>query len=194
MKRDQCFQILAALLPHDIVVSTYTSAFEWIALRKHPLNYLCVGAMGLASSHALGLALALPERRIVVLDGDGSLLMNLGSLVSIAAAAPRNLVHFVSQNGSYEANGGHPIPGLGQLDFAGMARSAGYRRVEAFSGLEEFKRNIPEVLEAEGPVFVNLHLEPGDTLPVPDYPYVHSEVVRNEFAAGLKAIRRASNP
>jgi len=185
MKRDACFRVLAELLPSDIVVATYTSAFEWIAIRPHPLNYVCVGAMGLASSHALGLALALPDRRIVVLDGDGSLLMNLGSLVSIAAAAPRNLVHFVSQNGSYEANGGHPIPGLSQVDFAGMAKCAGYRRTESFSELEDFRRAMPSVLQAQGPVFVNLHLEPGDTLPLADYDYIHGAHARREFAAGL---------
>jgi len=185
MKRDACFRVLAALLPSDIVVATYTSAFEWIAIRPHPLNYVCVGAMGLASSHALGLALALPQRRVVVLDGDGSLLMNLGSLVSIAAAAPRNLIHFVSQNGSYAANGGHPIPGAGQVDFAGMAKSAGYRQAESFSELEDFRRAMPHVLQAEGPVFVNLHLEHGDTPPVADYGYIHGARARQDFAAAL---------
>ncbi|UUZ72788.1 thiamine pyrophosphate-dependent enzyme [Polaromonas sp. P1(28)-8] len=108
MKRDACFRILADLLPDDIVVSTYTSAFEFTAIRPHPLNYVSIGAMGLASSHGLGLALAMPERRIVVLDGDGSLLMNLGTLVTVASAAPRRFVHFVCRNGSYEANGGTP--------------------------------------------------------------------------------------
>jgi len=106
MRRDDC---LKALLPHvadDVVVSVYSTAFDWIRVRRdHPLNYNSVGAMGLASSHGLGLALARPDRRVVVLDGDGSLLMNLGSLVTIANAAPANLYHFVSQNGSYEANG-----------------------------------------------------------------------------------------
>ena len=185
MKRDACFRILAELLPSDIVVSTYTSAFEWLAIRPHPLNYVSVGAMGLASSHALGLALALPHRRIVVLDGDGSLLMNLGSLVTVAAAAPPNLVYFVSQNGSYEANGGHPIPGLAQVDFAGMARSAGYRVTESYSQLEDFRQAMPRVLQAQGPVFVNLHLEPGEVSPVADYEHIHGAKARHEFAAAL---------
>ena len=66
--------------------------------------------MGLASSHGLGLALAQPSRRVIVLDGDGSLLMNLGTLVTIGKVAPQNLCHLVFQNGTYEANGGHPIP------------------------------------------------------------------------------------
>ena len=66
--------------------------------------------MGLASSHALGLALGRPDKRVIVLDGDGSLLMNLGTLVTAAAAPPKNFYHFVCENGTYEANGGHPIP------------------------------------------------------------------------------------
>ena len=66
--------------------------------------------MGLDSSHGLGLALGRPDKRVIVLQGDGSLLMNLGSLVTIAAVAPKNLVHLVAQNDTYEANGSQPIP------------------------------------------------------------------------------------
>lgn len=185
MKRDACFRLLADLLPHDIVVSTYSSAFEWLAIRPHPLNYVAIGAMGLASSHALGLALAMPERRIVVLDGDGSLLMNLGTLVTITAAAPKNLIHFVSRNGSYEANGGHPIPAQGVLDFSGMARSAGYRHTESFSTLPAFAARAGSLLSAPGPTFVELHLEASDSSPVPDYEHIHGERARRDFALAL---------
>src|SRR5690606_27955926 len=111
-----------------IVVAAYTAAFDWIALRPSPFNYIASGAMGLTSSHALGFAIGMPERRIILLDGDGSLLMNLGALVTIADAEPKNLVHFLCRNGTYEANGSHPIPGRGRVDFAGMARAAGYPR------------------------------------------------------------------
>ena len=119
MKRNECLEILAYQLSDDtIVVVVYTTAFDWIKIRPIPLNYIFTGAMGLASSHALGLAIGMPERRVVVLDGDGSLLMNMGSLVTIAAEAPKNLIHFVAGNGTYEANGGHAIPGGGRADFA----------------------------------------------------------------------------
>ncbi len=186
MKRDACFHILADMLPDDIVVSTYTSAFEFTAIRPHPLNYVSIGAMGLASSHGLGLALAMPERRIVVLDGDGSLLMNLGTLVTVAYAAPRRFVHFVCRNGSYEANGGHPIPGRATIDFAGFARSAGYAQAHSFSDIETFRQAAQALLDAQGPVFVELHLEPGDTVPVADYGYIHGEEARAGFAAALR--------
>ena len=108
MKRDQALQILAEHMGDTIVVPVFQSAFDWMNIRPHPLNYLCVGAMGQASSHALGLALAMPNEKIVVLDGDGSLLMNLGSLVTIGSRRPKNLTHFVSHNGIYEVNGRYP--------------------------------------------------------------------------------------
>ena len=101
MRRDECLRVLAAHVPDDVVVACYSTAFDWMTIRPHPLNYTSVGAMGLASSHALGLALGRPDRRVVVLDGDGSLLMNLGSLVTSAGVAPANLYHFVSINGVY---------------------------------------------------------------------------------------------
>ena len=93
-------RVLARHITDEIVVATYSSAFEWLELGERSLNYFSVGAMGLDSSHALGLALGRPDRRVICLQGDGSLLMNLGALVTIAAAAPKNLVHFVVQNGT----------------------------------------------------------------------------------------------
>ena len=94
----------------------------------------------------LGLALANPEREVIVFDGDGSLLMNLGSLVTVANAAPRNFHHFVFENGVYEVNGAHPIPGQNQVDFAAMARAAGYRHVEIFSELTDFEAGVGDFL------------------------------------------------
>jgi len=70
--------------------------------------------------HALGLALGRPDKRVVVLDGDGSLLMNLGTLVTIAHAAPKNLVHCLCQNGTCETNGAVHIPGAGKVSFTGL--------------------------------------------------------------------------
>ena len=168
MKRDECLRVLAKHVPEDIVVAVYSTAFDWAKIRPHRLNYFYVGAMGLASSHALGLALGRPDRRIVVLDGDGSLLMNLGSLVTVANVAPRNLIHFVCENGTYEANGAHPIPGQGVVSFAGLARAAGYARVYEISDIEVFAASIAEILTGPGPVFVALRLVPGQKI-VPDF-------------------------
>ena len=189
MKRDEALRVLAQHVPNDIVVGAYSTAFDWIAIRPgHPLNYMSVGAMGLASSHGLGLALACPERKVIVLDGDGSLLMNLGSLVTIANAAPRNLVHFVNENGSYEANGGHPIPGRGTLSFAGLARSAGYRNVHEFSDLATFRAQIADVLKAEGPIFVDMKVVAGAEVPQ-DYGALYAPATRVAFRQAINAPR-----
>jgi sulfopyruvate decarboxylase subunit beta len=152
MKRDECFRILARHIKDEAVVATYSSAVDWVGVAPRALNYLSIGAMGLDSSHGLGLALGRPDKRVVVLQGDGSLLMNLGCLVTIGAVAPKNLVHFVAQNETYEANGGHPIPNR-KVDFVGMAKSAGYAATYDFSDLLMFEQQIGHVLEQQGPVF-----------------------------------------
>jgi len=186
MNRTDCLKALARHVGDDIVLPVYSTAFDWIDIRPHPLNYLAHGAMGLASSHALGLALGRPDKRVIVLDGDGSLLMNLGTLVTAAEVAPRNLFHFVCENGTYEANGGHPIPGLGRIDFAGLARSAGYARVHAFSDLRLFEQQVGAVLDQEGPVFV--HLKVASSGPQErDYSRLHGPHVRKAFKDALAA-------
>jgi sulfopyruvate decarboxylase subunit beta len=101
-----------------------------------------------------------------VLDGDGSLLMNLGSLVTIASAGPKNLVHFVCENGNYEVNGGHPIPGQGRVSFADIARGAGYPEVFEFDDLAAFAGKIPALLTLAGPVFGTLKLAKAGELEV----------------------------
>jgi sulfopyruvate decarboxylase subunit beta len=185
MKRDDCLRALARHIGDgDIVLPVYSTAFDWIDIRPHPLNYLSHGAMGLASSHALGLALGRPDKRVIVLDGDGSLLMNLGSLVSIAAAAPRNFIHFVCENGVYESNGKHPIPGRDKVDFTGIARSAGYRHCHEFSDLETFEAEIASVLREEGPVFVDLKIGPAAAQA--DYEYIYSRQLRDTFREALR--------
>ena len=186
MNRSDCLKALARHVGDDIVLPVYSTAFDWIDIRPHPLNYLAHGAMGLASSHALGLALGRPDKRVIVLDGDGSLLMNLGTLVTAAEVAPRNLFHFVCENGTYEANGGHPIPGLGRVDFAGLARSAGYTRVHAFSDLRLFEQQVGAVLDQKGPVFVHLKVTPSGPQ-ARDYSRLHGPHVRKAFKDALAA-------
>jgi len=180
MKRDECLKALARhVTDADIVLPVYSTAFDWIDIRPHPLNYLSHGAMGLASSHGLGLALGRPDKRVIVLDGDGSLLMNIGTLVTIAEAAPANLFHFVCENGTYEANGGHPIPNP-KVDFAAIAKSAGYAATYDFSDLRMFEQQIAHVLEQEGPVFATLHVEPSKPLKY-DYASLYDPEKRKAF-------------
>lgn len=185
MYRDRALACLAEHVPDDIVVPVYQSAFDWMGIRPHALNYLGTGVMGQASSHALGLALGCPGERVIVLDGDGSLLMNLGTLVTIANQAPKNLWHFVMHNGIYEVNGRFPVPGERRVDFAGMARSAGYARTYAFDELEDFSQRLPEILDGVGPVFVCLQVEEGEAYPR-DYDRIHSNEEHDAFRRAIR--------
>ncbi len=185
MKRDECFRILARHIGEAALVASYSSAVEWIDVAPRALNYLSIGAMGLDSSHGLGLALGRPDRRVVVLQGDGSLLMNLGSLVTIAAAAPKNLVHLVAQNDTYEANGSQPTPHP-KVDFAGIARSSGYAASYDFSDLRIFEQQVAHVLEQQGPVFATLHIEPTKPLKY-DYPSLYDPQKRAAFKAAWRS-------
>jgi len=188
MKRDDCLKVLAGEIAEDqIVVAAYTTAFDWLGIRPSPLNFISSGAMGLTGPHGLGFALAWPDRRIIVLDGDGSLLMSLGSLVTIAEAAPKNLIHCVCENGTYEANGGYPMPAQYRVDIAGMAKAAGYAQTHSFSELDDFKTGIGSVLQEEGPVFVDLKFVPGETYPK-DYGLMHGPKIREDFREALKGL------
>jgi phosphonopyruvate decarboxylase len=185
MKRDECLKVLARHRKDEIVVAVYKAAQEWIHISPSELNYTFTGAMGQGSSHALGLALGLPDRRVIVLDGDGSLLMNLGSLVTIANAAPKNLVHCVCENGTYETNGAVPIPGVGRLSFTGVARAAGYPKTYEFDNLEEWDREVEHILREQGPILVDLKVAPGEDYPE-DFRRLYSVQYRDAFRHALQ--------
>ena len=157
MKPEDVLQVVAAVRGDAICVPTMTTSPAWRTIAPDDLSVGCVGFMGGASSMGLGLALARPDRRVIVLDGDGSLLMQLGSLATNAGAAPRNFVHLLFKNGVYHTSGAQGIPGGFSVDFVLMAKGAGYRQALSIDTLDDFKRRLPELLRAEGPVFVELH-------------------------------------
>ena len=138
-----------------VVVGTMTPNRYWESVTEKPdLDLPIFGGMGKASSVALGIAISQPDRKVLCLDGDGSLLMNLGTLVTTAGTAPENLVHFVFEDGGYFTTGGQPVPGSGNVDLAGMARDAGFAESYEFSDLEDLASELPRIMEMEGPVFV----------------------------------------
>ncbi|HEU4371503.1 MAG TPA: thiamine pyrophosphate-dependent enzyme [Methylomirabilota bacterium] len=166
MKPEDVLRIVAAGRGNAICVPTMTTSPAWRDIAPDDLSAGCVGFMGGASSLGLGLALARPERRVIVFDGDGSLLMQLGSLATIAGARPRNLVHLLFKNGVYHTSGSQEIPGGLTVDFVTMARGAGYRTALAIGELEDFKRRFPGFLTAEGPIFVELHTTLAEQTPM----------------------------
>ena len=167
---------------NGVVVPTMTGSRGWNAVsnnkdRDIPLG----GAMGKASSFALGVALAQPDLKVFVFDGDGSLLMNLGTLVTVAEKSPKNFYHFVLENGVYAVTGGQPIPGVDKVSFAGMAKEAGYAAAYEFDDLEDFASRADEVLEAEGPVFICFKTTPE----------IQNEPIGLRPASGVKPTRVA---
>jgi thiamine pyrophosphate-dependent acetolactate synthase large subunit-like protein len=178
----------------DVVVAAMGAAREWMALGTHPLDWVFVpSSMGQATSLGLGLALARPDRRIVVLGGDGGLLMNLGSLVTITACAPANLVILLFDNGVYEVTGAQPTPaaaagrtGGDRLDFAALARASGFRAPHRFRTIEEWTGGLAGVLAAQGPTFAVLEVVPVPEARGPRSPGPAPERAR-AFMAALSA-------
>jgi phosphonopyruvate decarboxylase len=166
MKPEEVLSVIAAARGDAICVPTMTTSPAWRTLAPDDLSVGCVGFMGGASSLGLGLALARPERRVIVFDGDGSLLMQLGSLATVAGARPRNLVHLLFKNGVYHTSGAQEIPGGLTVDFVAMAKGAGYRSALAIHDIAEFRRRLPELLKAEGPILVELHTTLADQTPM----------------------------
>ncbi|HEX2185028.1 MAG TPA: thiamine pyrophosphate-dependent enzyme, partial [Chloroflexota bacterium] len=147
-------QTLGERRREELVVTTMTSSRVWAHVSRRPeLDLSFGGCMGKASSLALGLAMGRPERQVWVLDGDGSLVMNLGTLITIAQQAPANLTHFTLENGVYEVTGGQPVPGAGQCDLTAMARAAGYRAAYRFATLEALREGLDDALAGPGPCF-----------------------------------------
>src|SRR6476661_7718131 len=110
--------------------------------------------MGHAQSLALGIALAQPQRGVICLNGDGSMLMSLGSLVTIAQCRARNLILFVAQNNTYEVTGNQSIPGAGAVDFHAIALACGFPYAFQFHDADEYDRHLDMILQLDGPTFV----------------------------------------
>src|SRR5579884_2730956 len=159
MTHRQALEGVAAHRGGRIVLSTMTAVGLWPALSDTPLDFAYMpSAMGEGPALALGLALAQPGRGVIVLNGEGSMLMNLGSLVTLAQHQAAVCV-VVLDNGLYEVTGGQPTPGAGRVDFAGLARAAGIGRVYTFDTAEAWQAGAAEALSGTGPALVWLKVE-----------------------------------
>jgi thiamine pyrophosphate-dependent acetolactate synthase large subunit-like protein len=154
-------QVLAQLRRDELVLTTMGASREWPRLSDHPLDFHYVpSAMGHGPMLGLGLALAQPKREVIVLNGDGCMLMSLGCLVSIVAAGAANYTLIVLENGIYEVTGGQRTAGAGvETDFAGFARAAGFPNIRQFDRLDEWRSGAAELLALPGPRFVVLRVE-----------------------------------
>ncbi|MFW6195658.1 MAG: thiamine pyrophosphate-dependent enzyme [Chloroflexota bacterium] len=180
--------------PDAIVVTGETAnmAFADVSDPNNNPTHLPVGAMSKASNVALGVAMAQPDRNVIVFDGDGCILMNLGALVTTSKAAPRNMVHIVLENDCYALTGGQPLPSTGVSDLPGIAREAGYKNVYQFDDAEQFATELPAILNAKnGPVFISLATETEITVaaewrnyPRPPKPWKQAAPAVREYLAG----------
>nr|BBH93688.1 hypothetical protein KTA_18870 [Thermogemmatispora argillosa] len=171
LRADALREVYPELERRIVVTIMGAVAAELYALGHRPNFFYLEHSMGLASSLGLGLALSLPEQQVIVLDGDGSLLMNLGTLTTLARYRPSNLLHIVFDNGSLVSVGGFPTATASGTDLAAMARGAGIPLVMEAETLAQFREAVTQALtrqvmttlvarvEASGPASYRLDLD-----------------------------------
>ena len=145
----------------DAIVSAQgTSGKHWSDITTNLNRDISLGgAMGQSTSAIFGLALGLPDQKVVHFDTEGALLMNLGVLASVAGKQPENFVHFLLDNGCYATTGGQPVPNSEAIDYAVIAEGSGYAATYSFDDLEELSTSLDEIMNEKGPVFVAIKVE-----------------------------------
>ncbi len=189
MKRQECLASIYDELTRCAVVTIMgAAAAELYALGHRPNFFYLEHAMGLASSIGLGIALARPERKVVVIDGDGSVLMNLGGLTTMARYAPPNLVHLVFDNESLLSVGGFPTATSTATDLAGVARAAGIREASTVTELRQFTEAARAAIAADRLSCLVAKVEPVG--PASFHMDLHLLENRFEFPRALRASRQ----
>ena len=174
-----------------VVVTTMGVVRPWGKISRSELDFASAdSAMGHAADLALGIALAQPQRKVICLNGDGSMLMSLGTLVTAVATAASNFILFVIQNGTYEITGNQPIPNAGRVDFVTLARGAGFERTYLFENPKEYIQQLPEVLAGKGPVLVLARIEPGAEGPISRSEKEESFYLKHSIADSAHRIRK----
>jgi len=162
LTRAAATSLLAERLTREVVVSNLGQAsLDLQQIADRPLNCYTFGAMGQCSSVALGIALARPDVRVICLDGDGSLLMNLGSLCTIANQAPRNYALVIWDNEVHQTTGGQPTATAARSSLTAIARGAGVDKAILVRTEEELRRAYDRVLGEEGPLVVCVKVRKG---------------------------------
>jgi thiamine pyrophosphate-dependent acetolactate synthase large subunit-like protein len=162
MNRASCTRLLVAKLTNQVVVANLGQAtLDLQTIGDRELNCYTFGSMGQCSSMGLGIALARPDVKVVCLDGDGSLLMNLGVLCTLANQAPSNLSVVVWDNEVHQTTGGQPTATAFRTSLAGIARGAGIEKVIEPSNEEDLSRAFDRMLDEDGPFFIPVKVDAG---------------------------------
>jgi thiamine pyrophosphate-dependent acetolactate synthase large subunit-like protein len=156
----EAVQVLGERLDDALVVSSLgTPSYLLNAAGDRPLNFYLWAAMGMASSAGLGLAMAQPDRQVVVLDGDGAALMNLGAMVTVATRRPTNLLWMILENGAFLETGGQPIATHGPSDLVAIARACGIRQAARTSNPAALGELLDASRSQPGPALVVARVE-----------------------------------
>ena len=190
--RADYYQVLAGTLPEDtlVVTSLGNASYLWAATHDRPENFYLEDAMGLALPLALGLATAQPDRQVIVVEGDGGLLMHMGTLVTVGAVAPANLTILLIQNGVHAASGGQALTNAG-LDIAEIARAMHLQHAETVTSPDQFSAALPAALNRRGPTLLALATEP-DLAPVTPPAMLDPVATKQRFMTAVKAPRYLS--
>jgi thiamine pyrophosphate-dependent acetolactate synthase large subunit-like protein len=157
---DLTSRLVAKLKNEEAVVGGIGNTnFDLWAAGHRPQNFYMLGSMGLAFPIALGVALAQPERRVIALEGDGSLLMQLGCLSTIAMLRPKNLIMVVLDNGIYQITGSQPTPAAASADLVAIALASGLANSSWAADEEDFERLIEQSLVADGPTLIGVRID-----------------------------------
>ncbi len=192
LTKEQLLKPLAKLRGrNDVVITSMGVTRPWGTYSSSHLDFASAdSAMGHTADLALGIALAQPQRKVICLNGDGSMLMTLGTLVTVVAAQATNLVLIVVQNDTYEITGNQPIPAAGHVDFPALARGAGFPRVYYFDDADSYENKLPEVLSGEGPVFAAVRVERGSEGPITRSEKEQSRYLRVSIAESAHGLRK----
>jgi thiamine pyrophosphate-dependent acetolactate synthase large subunit-like protein len=192
LSKDELLLPLAEQRTDEVVVTCMGVTRPWGRISDHELDFASAdSAMGHTADMALGIALAQPNKRVLCLNGDGSMLMTLGTLATIVEAGPKNLVLFVLENSRYEITGNQPIPGAGRIDFPGLARAAGFPRVYDLINKVDFEMVLPALLSKEGPIFVGVQMERGNEGPISRSDGEEAPYLQTSLADWTRKFRRA---
>ncbi len=161
MNRFDVTSRLIGKLKHEeaVVGGIGNTNFDLWAAGHRPQNFYMLGSMGLAFPIALGVALAQPDRRVFALEGDGSLLMQLGALSTIAALKPKNLIMIVMDNGIYQITGAQPTPAAGVADIVAIASGSGLANSAWAADEEDFERLVDEAMSASEPSLIAVRID-----------------------------------
>jgi thiamine pyrophosphate-dependent acetolactate synthase large subunit-like protein len=192
LTKEQLLKPLARHRKSAVVVTCMGVTRPWGEYSSSDLDFASAdSAMGHTADLALGIALAQPGRKVICLNGDGSMLMTLGTLATVVDTQAENLVLFVIQNESYEITGNQPIPGAGRLDFTILARGAGFKRVYYFEDPESYERQLGEVLTGDGPVFVAVRVKQGSEGPIIRSEKEESHYLKVSIAESARRLHKA---